>query len=239
VIDADVFDFAFNGCAVLLHTGWDRHWGTPSYVGNDHPYVTEAAAHALVSGGAALVGIDSLNIDSTTGNERPVHTHLLAAAIPIVEHLSNLAAVPARGATFSAVPIKVAGLGTFSVRAYASVPARSAVCEIVFDVADVRAMAAYWATALTGGVAQVRSDDWATVRDPRPGGVLLAFQRVPESKQAKNRVHLDIWSDDIPSDTERLEAAGAARIGAIVTDEAGAFQVLTDPEGNEFCLVGE
>jgi arylformamidase len=110
------------GTAVLFRTGWDRHWGTAEYIGAGHPYVDEAAARLLVERGATLVGIDSLNIDATTSGERPVHTLLLAAGIPIVEHLTNLAALPRTGARFTAVPVKVAGLGTFPVRAFASVP---------------------------------------------------------------------------------------------------------------------
>jgi len=109
------------GYAVLFNTGWDQHWGTPDYFRQHHPFVAEDAVRALVDGGAILVGIDSLNIDSTAGIDRPAHTLLLAAGIPIVEHLTNLATVPARGARFTAVPVKVAGLGTFPVRAFAVV----------------------------------------------------------------------------------------------------------------------
>jgi predicted enzyme related to lactoylglutathione lyase len=75
------------------------------------------------------------------------------------------------------------------------------------------------------------------VIDSKPGGVLIAFQRVPEGKTSKNRVHIDINSDDIPGDTARAVAAGATAVGAIVEDEVGDFQVLLDPEGNEFCFV--
>jgi predicted enzyme related to lactoylglutathione lyase len=146
-----------------------------------------------------------------------------------------------QGVRFTAVPPKISGLGTFTVRAFAAVPdaddpPRPAVCEVVFDCADVRRLSAFWAEVLDGSP-RVRSDDWATVRDPRPGGVLLAFQRVPEGKSVKNRVHLDIWSSDIAADTVRLVAAGATASGGVVTDEAGSFQVLLDPEQNEFCLV--
>jgi predicted enzyme related to lactoylglutathione lyase len=222
---------------VLLTTGWDQHWGTPRYFEPDHGYLTEEGARHLVAAGAALVGIDSLNIDSTAGNDRPAHSILLAAGIPIVEHLTNLAAVPALGARFTAVPVKVAGLGTFPVRAFAAVPERPAVCEVVFDCADVRVLATFWRDAMGVGAVQVQSDDWASVHDPRPGGLKLGFQRVPEGKAAKNRVHIDLWSDDIPADTARLVAAGARVQGQIVAEADGEFQVLLDPEGNELCLV--
>lgn len=106
------------GAAVLVQTGWDVHWGADRYYSNQHPYLNASAAAALVEGGAALVGIDSLNIDGTATGDRPVHSQLLAAGIPIVEHLTGLTAVPDRGARFFAVPPKVAGLGTFTVRAF-------------------------------------------------------------------------------------------------------------------------
>jgi arylformamidase len=108
------------GRAVLVHTGWDRHWTTEAYF-EGHPYLTEAAAEALVERGAALVGIDSLNIDDTADLRRPVHTALLGNDIPIAEHLCGLDAVPARGARFFAVPVKVKAFGTFPVRAFAKV----------------------------------------------------------------------------------------------------------------------
>ena len=106
------------GRAVLVHTGWDRHWRTEAYYA-DHPYLTAAAAQWLAANGAAFVGIDSHNIDDTRTRSRPVHTALLGADIPIGEHLTNLAALPDRGFRFSAVPPKVKGMGTFPVRAYA------------------------------------------------------------------------------------------------------------------------
>jgi arylformamidase len=107
------------GKAVLVHTGWSRHWRTDQYFEN-HPFLTAAAAEYLRSAGAKLVGIDSLNIDDTQDAHRPVHTVLLWAGIPIVEHLCGLERLPARGARFSAVPPKVRGMGTFPVRAYAT-----------------------------------------------------------------------------------------------------------------------
>lgn len=108
------------GRAVLIHTGWDAHWRTPAY-GDGHPYLTGDAARWLVEGGAALVGIDSLNIDDAADGTRPAHTALLAAGIPIVEHLCGIAALPDEGFRFYAVPVRVRGLGSFPVRAFAMV----------------------------------------------------------------------------------------------------------------------
>ena len=104
--------------AVLVHTGWDRHWNTPEYFGV-HPFLTAEAAHWLRDAGAKLVGIDSMNIDDTRGNTRPVHSVLLDAQILIVEHLCNLSALPQCGFAFSAVAPKFCGVGTFPVRAMA------------------------------------------------------------------------------------------------------------------------
>ena len=106
------------GKAVLVHTGWDRHWRTERYQ-SDHPFLTGEAADWLLGNGAALVGIDSHNIDDTRERRRPVHTKLLAAGIPICEHMTNLGSLPDEGFRFSAVPPKVRGMGSFPVRAYA------------------------------------------------------------------------------------------------------------------------
>ena len=163
-----VADLPLSGAAVLFRTGWSEHWGTDAYLSSDHPYLSAAGTEALVAAGVTLVGIDSLNIDSTVGNDRPAHSGLLAAGIPIVEHLTGLAALPAQGARFSAVPIKVAGLGTFAVRAFATIADRPIVDEVVFDGHDVSLLAEFWA-AVTGGNARVRSEDWATVTPARPG----------------------------------------------------------------------
>lgn len=111
------------GCAVLVHTGWDRNWRTDAYF-EDHPFLTKAAAMYLSDHGARLVGIDSLNIDDTSDRARPVHSVLLAAGIPIVEHLTNLDALPLEGFRFHATPPKVARMGTFPVRAHAIIAAR-------------------------------------------------------------------------------------------------------------------
>lgn len=106
------------GKAVLVRTGWDAHWRTPRYA-DGHPYLTRAAAEYLAAAAPALVGIDSLNVDDTSDGVRPAHTLLLAAAIPVVEHLCNLKALPATGFRFHGVPAPFRGLGSFPVRAYA------------------------------------------------------------------------------------------------------------------------
>ena len=118
-VDADAFaGLDVKGKAVLVATGWDRFWRTDAYF-SDHPFLTAAAALALVDRGAAFVGIDSYNIDDTGNRARPVHSVLLAAGIPIGEHLTGLDRLPSRGFHFSAVPPKVKGMGTFPVRAFA------------------------------------------------------------------------------------------------------------------------
>ena len=105
------------GRAVLVQTGWDRHWRTDRYFEN-HPYLTGDLARWLADSGAVLVGIDSHNIDDTDTGERPVHTELLGREIPIVEHMCGLGELPQRGSKFFAVPVKVKGFGTFPVRAF-------------------------------------------------------------------------------------------------------------------------
>ena len=118
-VDAAAFEaLDVEGKAVLVHTGWDRHWGSETYF-EDHPFLTEAAAKLLATRGAALVGIDSHNIDDTRAPRRPVHTILLGAGILICEHLTNLAALPDNGFRFTAAPPKFVGMGTFPVRAFA------------------------------------------------------------------------------------------------------------------------
>jgi len=109
-----------HGKAVLVHTGWDKFWNTDTYYEN-HPYLTKQAAEFLKECNVKLVGIDSHNIDSTTGKNRPVHTVLLSNEILIVEHLCNLEALKATGFYFSAIPPKFKGVGTFPVRAFASI----------------------------------------------------------------------------------------------------------------------
>ncbi len=118
-VDSSVFaGLDVRGKAVIVHTGWARHWKTDQYF-EGHTFLTADAAETLKAGGAALVGIDSLNIDDTNDGRRPVHTTLLGANILIVEHLCNLEQIPpGRAFTFYAVPVKVKAFGTFPVRAF-------------------------------------------------------------------------------------------------------------------------
>ncbi len=106
------------GKAVLVHTGWDRHWRMDAYF-EDHPFLTAEAARWLADQGARLVGIDSYNIDYTRTKSRPAHTALLGAGTLICEHMTNLGALPDHGFAFTAAPPKIAGMGTFPVRAFA------------------------------------------------------------------------------------------------------------------------
>ena len=108
------------GKAVLIETGWSRHWGTDAYL-TGHPFLTKEAALWLRDSGARLVGIDSLNIDDMADKSRPVHSILLGAEIPIVEHMTGLEALPDADFRFFAAPVKVKAFGTFPVRAFAIV----------------------------------------------------------------------------------------------------------------------
>jgi kynurenine formamidase len=124
-IDKSRFEsLKIEGKAVLVHTGWDAHWRTDEYWSGRHPFLTRDAAQYLADNGAALVGIDSYNIDDTGDGTRPAHSVLLAQNIPIVEHLRGLADLPASGFKFFAVPVKVRQFGTFPVRAFALVARR-------------------------------------------------------------------------------------------------------------------
>jgi arylformamidase len=112
------------GAAVLLHTGDDARFGTPAYAQDGH-FLTRAGAAWLAANGAALVGIDAINIDDTDDGSRPAHTLLLAAGIPVVEHLTGLGQLPPTGARFTAAPLRIEGFGTIPVRAFARLPAHS------------------------------------------------------------------------------------------------------------------
>lgn len=114
--------FNFQARAVLFHTGWDRHWRTEAYSDGTHPFISANAAEHLANAGAALVGIDSYNIDDTADLSRSAHSVLLSKGIPIVEHLCGLGELPDENFKFFAVPVKVKSFGTFPVRAFAIVP---------------------------------------------------------------------------------------------------------------------
>jgi len=119
---ADIRDLQLRDKALLIHTGWGQHWRTEKYWSNQHPFVTRGAAELLAKSGLKVVGIDSYNIDDATDGTRPAHTELLRAGILIVEHLTNLEALPQSGAIrFFAVPPRVRGLSSFPVRAFAIV----------------------------------------------------------------------------------------------------------------------
>jgi kynurenine formamidase len=107
------------GRALLVRTGWSRHWRTPVYGAGGHPYLTAPAVERLVELRPTLVGIDSLNIDDTSTGERPAHTGLLAAGIYVLEHLTALDQIDTPGFELFAVPLKVRGMGTSPVRAFA------------------------------------------------------------------------------------------------------------------------
>jgi arylformamidase len=111
-------DRNLRGKAVLFDTGWDRLWRTPQYSDGTHPFVTRDAAEFLVTSGAVLVGIDSYNIDDTQALDRPAHSALLRAGVPIVEHMCRINQLPDEDFKFFAVPVKVKGMGTFPVRAF-------------------------------------------------------------------------------------------------------------------------
>ena len=109
------------GHAVLVRTDHSQYFGTEAYF-QDHPHLTARSVDALVEANVACVGIDSLNIDTMDGTDRPLHAGLLRADIPIIEHLTNLGSLPRAGFEFTAVPPKIEGAGTFTVRAFARVP---------------------------------------------------------------------------------------------------------------------
>ena len=119
VLPKSLSGLELKGKAVLFRTGWDRHWRTERYSDGTHPFLTAETVEVLAAAGAALVGIDSFNIDNTSTGARPAHSILLAGNIPIVEHLCNLDALPDSGFRFFAVPVKVKAFGTFPVRAFA------------------------------------------------------------------------------------------------------------------------
>jgi len=117
-VGPELFEGAqLRGAAVLVRTDFSQYWRTERY-GRDNPFLTAEACDLLVRAEAAFVGIDSLNIDDMADMSRPAHTILLRAGIPICEHMTNLAELPASGGHLHAVPIAWRGGATFPVRAY-------------------------------------------------------------------------------------------------------------------------
>jgi kynurenine formamidase len=114
-------DLEVRGKAVLVRTGWSERWGGEDYF-RSGPFLNAAACYALVAAGASLVGIDCANIDDMSDMTRPAHTILLAAGIPIVEHLRGLEHLPETGFRFFAVPPAIEGGTSFAVRAFAICP---------------------------------------------------------------------------------------------------------------------
>ena len=106
--------------------------------------------------------------------------------------------------------------------------------DVVIDCHDPLRLAEFWQRVLGGYVIR-QSHDWVALEPP--SGITVSFQLVPEQKTVKNRVHLDVDVGDLLEATLAVEAAGARRLGDVVYDELGGFQVMADPEGNEFCLV--
>jgi len=107
--------------------------------------------------------------------------------------------------------------------------------EVVFDCADPVSLSAFWHEVLGGATPVHRSADWSYFDSPT--GLRIAFQRVPEGKAAKNRVHLDVAVADVPAAAAAAVTFGASLVGELHSDAVGTFQVLHDPEGNEWCVV--
>jgi len=109
--------------------------------------------------------------------------------------------------------------------------------SIVFDCREPLTLATFWQGLVGGSVDEsTSSPDWVELKGITGLGY-LGFQRVPESKKVKNRVHIDLTVDDIATSTNAAIQRGANAIGAVVEESTNWFQVMADPEGNEFCFV--
>ncbi|WTW97681.1 GNAT family N-acetyltransferase [Streptomycetaceae bacterium NBC_01309] len=185
-----------------------------------------ALLRELLTRAYAVHGARRVWLDVKEGNDR---AHDLYLAEGFVDE-PDAGAAPFVEADGTATPLVVMG--------HAATLARfgNGLEEVVVDCAEPYRLAVFWARVL-GGDPVERDASWAYV-DP-PGKPRVAFQRVPEGKSGKNRLHLDVFVNDIPAATRAVELLGAVRLGDLVKDEQGAFQVFRDPEGNEFCLVGD
>jgi len=126
-------------------------------------------------------------------------------------------------------------VGSWAVRGYGAA-VRTRLSQLVVDAADPAALVRFWA-ALLGGEPVDRARGWSHL--DAPGFPRLAFQPVPEAKAGKNRLHLDVEVGSVVDATRIAVGLGASAVGDVTTDDQGSFQVLRDPEGNEFCLVSD
>ena len=110
---------------------------------------------------------------------------------------------------------------------------------VTIDCADPLRMSAFWATLLGIPPSNEHGDDpnWATVGSRSGQSPRLTFQRVPEPKSTKVRIHLDVQVDDIVAGREQVEALGGRWAGTRNDYDEGVVMVMLDPEGHEFCLV--
>ena len=122
----------------------------------------------------------------------------------------------------------------------AAVTAVGAVAWIIVDCSDPAMLARFWGEVLGVEVGEALEDpvQYQPLRAATPNGPNLIFQRVPEPKRGKNRLHLDIAVEDIDAAAGRIETLGGQRLpGADFSEDGFRWCVMTDPEGNEFCLI--
>jgi arylformamidase len=115
-VDVELPEALIRDRAVLFRTGWDGRWGTEAYW-LPGPYLSVGVVDQLVAHRPALVGVDFWNVDDIAAPDRPVHTRLLEAGVPIVEHLCHLDRVPGDATTF-VVPLAIEGAPSLPVRAF-------------------------------------------------------------------------------------------------------------------------
>ena len=106
------------------------------------------------------------------------------------------------------------------------------IAALAVDCADPPGLAGWWSRLLGG---EVEADEEGIATLHTPGGLDIDFVRVPEAKTVKNRLHLDLRSTDLEEATRQAEALGATRADDIY--DGGRWQVMRDPEGNEFCFL--
>jgi predicted enzyme related to lactoylglutathione lyase len=107
--------------------------------------------------------------------------------------------------------------------------------NIVIDTNDLARAATFW-QSVTGYEITSSSADDTSLADPGKGGPGLSLQVVPEPRAGKNRVHLDLYTDDLDGEVTRIRSLGAAEVQRF---DDGGWIVLADPDGNQFCVVRE